>query len=69
MLQSHLNGLHLPAQSMGVHALAHVQASALQQQLANQQMANQQMANQRMGTLQQQVGFVSCRSYLACIQP
>lgn len=60
MLQSHLNGLHLPAQSMGVHALAHAQASALQQQLANQQ-----MANQRMGTLQQQVGFVSCHSYLS----
>ena len=64
MLQSHLNGLHLPAHSMGAQVLSQAQASALQQQLANQQLANQQIANQQlanqhMGSLQQQVGHLA----------
>lgn len=50
MLQSQLNGICLPAQSMGARALAQAQASALQQQFADHQ-----LASQHIGNLQQQV--------------
>lgn len=71
MLQSHLNGLHLPAHSMGAQVLSQAQASALQQQLANQQLANQQIANQQlanqhMGSLQQQVGHLAVLQLTSC---
>lgn len=67
MLQPQLNGFRLPAQSMGAHALAQAQASALQQQLVNQQ-----LATQHMGGLQQQVRlFLPCHlpgHHMPCVQ-
>lgn len=64
ILHSHLNGLHLPAHSMGAQVLSQAQASALQQQLANHQLASQQLANQHMGSLQQQVGHSAVRQLI-----